>query len=158
MALVHEELYQSESISDIDFATYLRTISEELYISYASGPNKPELIIESENIYLGIDQAIPCGLILNELLTNSLKYAFPGRSDNKINVTLCASGNGEITLTISDNGIGLPENINIENISSLGLQLVSVLIKQIHGSYRIDRRNGTSWMITFPAHLPSTRT
>jgi two-component sensor histidine kinase len=158
MALVHEELYQSESISDIDFATYLRTISEELYISYASGPHKPELIIESENIYLGIDQAIPCGLILNELLTNSLKYAFPGSSDNKITVTMCASGNGEITLSISDNGIGLSENIDIEKISSLGLQLVSVLIKQIHGRYQIDRQNGTSWIITFPANIPTAHT
>jgi PAS domain S-box-containing protein len=156
MALVHEKLYQSENISDIAFSAYLRTISEELYTSYASGPLKPELVIESEDIYLGIDQAIPCGLILNELLTNSLKYAFPeSGSDNIINITMHASGAGDIILAISDNGIGLPENIDIGKISSLGLQLVSVLIKQIHGNYQIDRRNGTSWVVTFPARNPS---
>lgn len=156
MALVHEELYQSESISDIDFAAYLRTILEELYAGYAVGPNRPELIIECEEIYLGIDQAIPCGLILNELVTNSLKYAFTENvSGPHIKVTLRRSGEDTIVLTISDNGIGLPQEVDPAATATLGLQLVSVLIKQIHGTCAIGRRDGTSWEITFPARLPS---
>lgn len=158
MALVHEELYQSSSISDIDFSAYISRISEELYASYASGPNKPELIIDSQDIFLGIDQAIPCGLILNELVTNSLKYAFPaGGGGYKIRVAMRRAGTDAIVLTISDNGIGLPAHVDVGTTATLGLQLVSVLIKQIHGTYRIDRESGTSWEITFPARIqPAT--
>ncbi|MBP7736931.1 MAG: PAS domain S-box protein [Spirochaetes bacterium] len=151
MALVHEKLYRSDDIAKIDFTSYLKTISEELHSSYSTSLNNPQLHIEADEIHLGLDQAIPCGLIVNELITNALKYAFPeGNADNDIRITLQRSGENDVTLIVRDNGIGLPENIDINTTSSLGLQLVSVLIKQIHGTYSIDRSGGTSWIMTFP--------
>lgn len=151
MALVHEKLYRSDDIAKIDFTSYLKTITEELHSSYATSLNNPNLHIEADEIHLGLDQAIPCGLIVNELITNALKYAFPERNKNgDIRITLRHSDENQVTLIVSDNGIGLPENIDINTAPSLGLQLVSVLIKQIHGTYSINRSGGTSWIMTFP--------
>ncbi len=151
MALVHEKLYRSEDIAKIDFTSYLKTISEELHGSYITSMNNPQLRIEADEIHLGIDQAIPCGLIVNELLTNALKYAFPGGGDdNVISITLRQNIDNTIILSVNDNGIGLPGNIDVTNTASLGLQLVNVLIKQIHGTTTINRIGGTSWTITIP--------
>ncbi len=151
MALVHEKLYRSADIAKINFTSYMKTISEELHNSYATSLSNPHLHIEADEIHLDLDQAIPCGLIVNELITNALKYAFPeGNNTGDIRINLRRSGENEVTLIVSDNGIGLPENIDINTAPSLGLQLVSVLIKQIHGTYSINRSDGTSWIMTFP--------
>jgi len=151
MALVHEKLYRSEDIAKIDFTSYLRTIAEELHGSYTTTLNSPHLKIEADDINLGIDHAIPCGLIVNELITNALKYAFPDGGDgNTIAISLRHSGPNDITLMVTDNGIGIPEAINVEDTTSLGLQLVNVLTKQIHGTCTVSRAGGTSWTITFP--------
>lgn len=151
MALVHEKLYRSEDISKIDFTEYLKTIAGELHGSYTTSLNSPRLHIEADEIHLGIDQAIPCGLIVNELITNALKYAFPdGGNAGDIHISLRRSGPDDITLIVSDNGVGISESINVEDTTSLGLQLVNVLIKQIHGIYCINSTGGTSWTITFP--------
>ncbi|HOT45150.1 MAG TPA: PAS domain S-box protein [Spirochaetota bacterium] len=151
MALVHEKLYRSEDIAKIDFTSYLKTIAEELHGSYTTTLNSPQLNIEADDIHLGIDHAIPCGLIVNELITNALKYAFPdGGEGNAITISLRRSGTDDITLMVTDNGIGIPDTIDIENTTSLGLQLVNVLIKQIHGTSTVSRTGGTSWTITFP--------
>lgn len=149
MALVHEKLYQSENISKINFASYIKTIAEELY-SYTITSVRPHLDIDAEDILLDIDQAIPCGLIVNELLTNALKYAFPKNdSANSITVSLHTAPAGSVTITVRDNGIGLPKEIDPRQISTLGFQLVTVLIDQISGAYRIERDGGTAWTITF---------
>lgn len=151
MALVHEKLYRSEDIAKIDFTSYLRTIAEELHGSYTTTLNSPHLSIEADDMHLGVDHAIPCGLIVNELITNALKYAFPnGGEGNAITISLRHSGPDDITLIVTDNGIGIPEAIDIDNTTSLGLQLVNVLIKQIHGTRTVSRAGGTSWTITFP--------
>ncbi len=151
MALVHEKLYRSDDIAKIDFTSYLRTIAEELHVSYTTSLNSPRLHIEADEINLGIDQAIPCGLIVNELITNSLKYAFPdGGGDCSISISLRRSSTDGITLIVSDNGIGIPAGINVSDTTSLGLQLVNVLAKQIHGTCSVNRTGGTSWIITFP--------
>ncbi len=151
MALVHEKLYRSEDMTKIDFASYIKTISEELHGSYTTGANRPQLIIETEEIQLGIDQSIPCGLIVNELITNALKYAFPdGGIAGTIRITLRQTGDNEITMSVADNGIGIPESIQVDNTTSLGMQLVGVLVKQIHGEFSINRTGGTAWTIIFP--------
>jgi PAS domain S-box-containing protein len=151
MALVHEKLYLSEDIAKIDFTSYIRTISEDLHNTYSIGTSRPRMHIETDDIHLGIDQAIPCGLIVNELITNALKYAFPdGSEPGVIRVSLRRSGTDKIILGVSDTGVGIPGEVDVENTSSLGLQLVNVLIKQIHGTYSFSRAGGTSWTITFP--------
>ncbi len=155
MALVHEKLYQSDDMAKIDFASYITTIAEDLHSNYTIGGNRPQLLIEADNIPLGIDQAIPCGLIVNELITNSLKYAFPeGIETGEIRVSLRHSGDNEATIIVRDNGIGLPGGIDAEKSSSLGLQLVKVLIDQVHGNYFIERNGGTVWSITIPITNP----
>jgi two-component sensor histidine kinase len=156
MALVHEKLYQSSDLSRIDFASYIKTIAEDLYSSYATILERPELVIKTEEVQLPIDQAIPCGLIVNELITNALKYAFPaGSTGNRLSITLQRNQGGVIDIRIGDNGIGLPAGIDIEKTLSLGLQLVGLLIKQVHGTYRLDREGGTEWVISFPAAAPA---
>ncbi len=152
MALVHEKLYQSNDMGKIDFTSYITTISEDLLSNYSIDHSKPRMHIEAGTIYLGIDQAIPCGLIVNELITNALKYAFPaGRNNNEILISLRQDNTETITLTIRDNGVGLPEGLDHKEISTLGLQLVHVLVEQIGGEYRIDRQLGTAWIITIPS-------
>jgi two-component sensor histidine kinase len=156
MALVHEKLYQSSDLSQIDFASYIKTIAEDLYNSYATIMERPELVIEADEVRLPIDQAIPCGLIVNELITNALKYAFPpGSPGRRLSITLQKEHGGMIHIRISDNGVGLPAVIDIEKNSSLGLQLVVLLIKQVRGTYRLDRSGGTEWAISFPAAPPA---
>lgn len=151
MALVHEKLYQSGEIGKIDFTSYIATIAEDL-VNNSILQGKPLLRIEGETIHLGIDQAIPCGLIVNELITNTLKYAFPERADkDAITISLSHDAAGTITLRIRDNGVGMAETPDPKEISTLGLQLVHVLIDQIGGRYRVDRDPGTAWTITFPS-------
>jgi len=150
MALIHEKLYRSEDLSKIEFTSYIKTISEELHSSFTTSSYNPQVNIEADDIHLGIDQAIPCGLIVNELITNALKYAFPENSNaGIIRISMRRNNKNEITIIVSDNGIGLPLEIDIEKSTTLGLQLVSVLIKQIRGSYTLDRSSGTTWTITF---------
>lgn len=152
LALVHERLYQSEDIGKIDFTSYIATITEDLINNNSIFCGKPRLRIEAEPIHLGLDQAIPCGLITNELITNTLKYAFPeGASDAEILISLRHDNGGTITLKIRDNGIGMAQTPDPKGMASLGLQLVHVLVDQIGGRYRIDREGGTAWTITFPS-------
>ncbi len=156
MALVHEKLYQSDDISKINFTSYIRTITEELHFSHTIRPGGPQMQIEADEIYLGIDQAIPCGLIVNELIINALKYAFPGGGETcTIRVSLRRSDADAMILIVGDNGIGLPEGIDIENTATLGLQLVNILTNQIRGTYNLDRSSGTTWTFTIPAATSS---
>jgi len=152
MALVHEKLYQSEDIGKIDFTSYITTITEDLISNNSIHHGRPRLRIEAEIIHLGLDQAIPCGLIVNELITNTLKYAFPdSTADAEILISLRQENDGTVTLMIRDNGVGMAETPDPKGISTLGLQLVHVLVEQIGGRYRIDREGGTAWTITFAA-------
>lgn len=153
MAIVHENLYNSESLSQIDFASYIKTVAEELFSSYRHAIQKPKLHIDVEGIHLGIEQAIPCGLIVNELISNALRYAFPAGNSSqeiKISISMHMETSGEMILTIRDNGIGLPESIDIGTSNTLGLKLVTLLVEQIRGNYKLERNMGTGWIITFP--------
>jgi two-component sensor histidine kinase len=153
MSLIHEKLYQSKEISLIDFASYIGTISKELFRNYYTGSAHPEFIIETDPVLLTIDQAIPCGLIINELLTNTFKYAFPPHWEGKpvIRLALRLSDGEKVLLSVSDNGVGIPSHIDHRTTSSLGLSLITMLTAQIGGEIRIDRAAGTSAIITFSA-------
>ncbi|HOD13595.1 MAG TPA: histidine kinase dimerization/phosphoacceptor domain -containing protein [Spirochaetota bacterium] len=151
MAIVHEKLYQSDNLSQIDFSSYIKTIAEDLFQTNSFSGDRPGLVIDAEETQLGIDQAIPCGLIVNELITNALKYAFNDEgAPNRLAITLRNDG-GMISLRISDNGPGLPAGIDIEKTETLGFQLVGLLTRQIRGTCRVEREGGTTWDISFPA-------
>lgn len=150
MATIHELLYQSEDLAHIQLDEYVRTISSWLVSSYAFDCH-PELSLELEAIPIDIDRAIPCGLILNELLTNAMKYAFKERCDGpRIRIRALIEG-GEVVILIADNGAGMPAGFDPERAESLGMQLVLSLCQQLKGRWALDREEGTAWEIRFPA-------
>jgi len=158
MAMIHEILYQSKDLGRIDFAEYTRNLAVYLLRSYAIYPDNVTLDINVDDVFLGIDAAIPCGLIINELVSNCLKHAFSEGKKGKIRVAFrldrnLAMGNmkagTELTLTVSDNGAGFPKDLDFQNVETLGLQLVSTLVKQLKGTIELDRSGGTEFKITF---------
>ena len=149
MALVHQKLYQSADFSEINFTEYLRQLSGHLLNSFKTNPEIVSIDISAEKLELGIDHAVPCGLIVNELISNSLKYAFPDGKKGTIIIDLRKSNNNEIILTISDDGVGFPEGINYRETQSLGLQLVNTLVGQIDGNISMENHVGTTFRISF---------
>ena len=154
MALVHEKLYQSRDLVKIDFADYIRDLTAYLFGSYKVNPDAITLKINVEDVSLNIDMAIPCGLIINELVSNSLKHAFPPEEDGpasqegEIRIGLYADGD-KLILIVSDNGVGLPKDLDFRNTESLGLQLVDIFTDQLEGTIELDRSGGTAFKITF---------
>lgn len=150
MALIHEKLYQSQDMAIIDASDYVHNMARNLFLSYRMASNKIHLRVDVDDIFLDVDTAIPCGLIINELVSNSLKYAFSIGKYGILDVRLKSSDNNILFLEVSDNGVGLPPDFDIEETESLGLQLVSNLTEQLAGSMEIDSSRGTSFKITFP--------
>lgn len=150
MALIHEKLYQSKDLARIDFDGYVRDLMVYLFRSYVANPDQIHTVIDTSDMYLGIDTAIPCGLIISELVTNSLKYAFPNGRRGEIYIGLAPHDDGHLRLEVSDTGVGLPEGFDWRDTDSLGLQLVSTLTAQLHGEIEVSGRGGTSFKITFP--------
>jgi PAS domain S-box-containing protein len=150
MAFVHESLYQTRDFSNISFEEYVGNISRNLVQSYASPESPPSLEMKLDPIQLHLDTAIPCGLIINELLSNALKYAFPKGIRGKIKLTI-QKKDSEITIIVADNGIGLPENFDFRNTESLGLQLVVSLVEQINGKIKVESKKGTKFTVEFEA-------
>jgi len=149
MALIHEKLYQSESLRTIGFQEYVRSLASDLYASYHPLSGTVELVIDVADIHLDIDTAIPCGLIINELVSNALKHAFPGGTGT-MTITMAEQSEGVYTLMISDDGIGIPEDLDIETSGTLGLQLVKGLVEeQLEGTLDLQSIQGTSWSIRF---------
>jgi PAS domain S-box-containing protein len=149
IALIHEKLYHTSSLSRIDFDKYLKTLIPHLYKTFGVKPDKVALTVKAHNIFLSADTAIPCGLIINELVTNSLKYAFPAYKKGIIFIELIYHNDNKLTLIVKDNGIGLPKNININSANTLGLQLVTTLVKQLDGTIEVNTSAGTEYRITF---------
>jgi len=151
MALIHEKLFQSESIAQINFKEYIEGIISNIFESYCIKSNI-KIDINVENIPINIDYAVPCGLIINELVTNSLKYAFPDERNGKIQISVKSNDNKMIHLSISDDGIGIPKDMDIRKTKSLGLHLVTALAEsQLHGKIILNRENGTQFQIGFGA-------
>jgi PAS domain S-box-containing protein len=147
MALVHEKLYQSEGLAEIDFTKYIKNLVRELFRSYGVNKTIIDLNIDAEKIFLDIDTAIPCGLIINELVSNSLKYAFDGRK-GEIYINLY-SFEDKISLIMGDNGKGLPDNFDLENAETLGLRLVKTLVDQLNGTLELIINEGVEFKIIF---------
>lgn len=148
MANVHERLYQSTNLSSINFGEYIHSLASDLFRSYGSNENI-ELEFRVKNIPLEIDSAIPCGLIINEILSNSFKHAFPGDMKGVIIIGFDLVDDNYI-LTISDNGAGFPEEFVLEKSNSLGMLLINTLVVQLDGDIKLDKRDGTSFKIVFP--------
>jgi PAS domain S-box-containing protein len=150
MALIHEKLYRSESISKIDFKEYVDDLVSGLFESYGITQSKVGLRVNVENIPMGIDVAIPCGLIINELVSNSLKHAFPAEKKGEIEISLSSTGEDMIELLVRDNGVGIPEDIDFRKTESLGLHIVDILVEnQLHGEITMNKNNGTEFRIRF---------
>jgi two-component sensor histidine kinase len=148
MAMIHEKLYQSKTFTEIDMAEYIYNLITEIFYTYTVNTNQIKKIIEIDDVKLNIETSVPCGLIISEIVTNSLKYAFPNRKEGEIRVSLLAHDD-YYKLTIMDNGIGLPNNFKIDETETLGLQLVKSLVNQIDGEIELDRNHGTKYKITF---------
>jgi two-component sensor histidine kinase len=153
MALIHERLYRSEDFSSVDFGQYVDGLTTFLVRSYAGASRCFNLRVDVQAVSLGVDVAIPCGLIINELVSNCLKHAFPQDAEGEITVALRREGEHYL-LRIEDNGVGLPRDIDLKKVESLGLQLVETLSTQIGGTIDITSvpGRGTAFTITFPAH------
>ena len=150
MALVHEQLYRSKEYACISFEEYVHQLGSTLFSMYQVDFDVVQLVVEADNINLDLEKAIPCGLILNELITNSLKYAFPDGKNGEIRVS-SQTEKGKIKLSVSDNGIGLQGNLNFHRTKSLGLQLVHLLVEHdLHGDIVLEKKSGTKYCIEFP--------
>jgi PAS domain S-box-containing protein len=148
MSMIHERLYQSKTLSSINFGEYINSLSLDLLRTYASDPDLVKLNINAEKIRVNIDTAIPCGLILTELVSNAFKYAFPDGRKGEIKIDFYKKGD-LFTLKVSDNGVGIPESLDHENTTSLGLLLVNSLIKQIDGDLTLETSPGSTFTMKF---------
>jgi len=149
MAMVHEKLYQSDDLAKIDFGEYVEDLSADLGSAYGLYIRNIKLKIDVENLFLGIDIAIPCGVIVNELVSNSLKHAFPSGRSGEINISFRLVDH-QYTMTFKDDGVGFPENLNIGEPSTLGLTIVDALTGQLGGTIKFSRNGGSEVQITFP--------
>lgn len=149
MALIHDKLYQSNNLSQINFAEYIEDLVEYILHAYQVDEESIQININAEEIYLYIDAAIPCGMILSELISNALKHGFPGKRRGEVLIELSSGDQNRITISVSDNGIGMPSDIDLDNLESLGLQLVITLVKQLHGEIELNRSKGTIFSISF---------
>ena len=149
MALIHEKLYQSSDLAQIDFASYLKGLVTYLAQSYRTNSSKVMIKTESQNVFLDIDSAIPCGLIINELVSNSLKYAFPENNAGCIEIIFEEPTRDTFVLVVRDDGVGLPAGFDPAKTTSLGLKLVINLVQQLNGSLTMGSTNGVSYEIKF---------
>jgi PAS domain S-box-containing protein len=154
MALIHERLHLDAEPDRLDFREYAAKLARDLFYSYGVNSDRIRLRFELEPISLGLNQAIPCGLILNELLTNSLKYAFPNEWANareaEILVKLSWAGGESVKLTVADNGVGLPAAFDWKDSQTLGLRIMTILGRQLDGTVRREAGAGTVFSLTFP--------
>lgn len=147
MAMIHESLYRTHNLARINFEKYIQNLVSGLFSSYGINPGTIKTKLDLDDVLLDIDTAIPCGLILNELVTNSLKHAFPKGREGEMNVVLSQEDKNNMKIIVSDNGIGFPENIDFRNTESLGLQLVNTLVGQLKGEIKLEKDNGTKFSI-----------
>ncbi len=148
MAMIHEKLYNSQSFNKIYFVDYIESLVWDLFYSYSIKKGTIKPVLDIDDVKLNIETSVPCGLIITELVSNCLKYAFPDGRQGELKVSLKIKDD-YYELKISDNGIGFPENIDFKNTESLGLQLVNSLTDQIDGEIELDSTNGTEFKIRF---------
>ena len=162
MALIHEELHEGEGDDTLNFSLYLEKLIESLFQTYWLGNTDININIDmEENLFFDMDTAVPLGIIINELVSNSLKHAFIGRDRGEIRIKLYIERSTEFesedcesnsfTLIVSDDGVGIPESLDLENPDTLGIQLVASLVDQLDGKFGLKRNNGTEFTIRFIA-------
>lgn len=163
MALIHEELFKGGGFETLNFSPYIKELAENLLQTYSLGNTNVSLKLDlAENAFFDMDIAVPLGIIVNELVTNSLKHAFPDRNEGEIRIKLSREENGEhvksinedckstsFILIVSDNGVGIPESLDIEDLNTLGMQLVSSLVGQLDGEFELKGNNGTEFFMRF---------
>ena len=150
MAFIHETLYQSRDLGRVDLAEYMGKLVANVYHSYNLDTNRIHLDVRVEGMFTDIDSAISCGLLVNELVTNALKYAFVAEREGRIAVVADRHGEAGVVLRVSDDGVGIPEGVDFRQSRSLGLQIVNMLVKQLQGTIELHRGVGTEWEIVFP--------
>jgi two-component sensor histidine kinase len=155
MALIHERLYGGKQLDEVDFGEYARALVQELVASFSNGDARIVSRFHTSSVLLNIDQAIPCGLILNELVTNALKYAYP-EGQGEILVELSEIG-GRVRLTVSDDGVGLPDGFDWSKSQSMGLPIADLLAKQIDGTLTVQSQTGAKFTIEFPRQSNEAR-
>jgi PAS domain S-box-containing protein len=153
IALFHEKFYQSRDLGRVEIAEYLNGVANGLFATYGMNPDDIVLAVQTEDIPLGVDDAISCGLIVNELVSNSLKHAFPGRRKGQVEVTLRSAGT-DVVLEVADNGVGFPASFDFRSPSTLGLKLVAIFTEQVGGAMDLTRKGETRFSLRF---TPRTR-
>ncbi len=155
MALIHEKLYQSQDLSRIDFEDYIKTLSNGLLAGFAGKKSAIRIEVDVEKIMLPVDAAVPCGLIVNELVTNCFKYAFAPEAGGQIRISMKRSDDAHLHLSVSDDGVGFPKDLDFRNTESLGMQLVITLSEQLEGTIHLQNGVGTTFEISFPENYKS---
>ncbi len=149
LALVHEQLYQSRDFASIDIADYIEELAAYLFDSYVKDPQRISLNVCAGRVRMGIDASIPCGLIINELVSNSLKHAFPDGREGSVTIELSSGADGWITLAVADTGVGFPPGIDFTDMPTLGLQIVNMLVRQLMGEIELRSDNGATCKVRF---------
>jgi two-component sensor histidine kinase len=149
MTMVYEQLYEAEDLSRIDFNEYMGKLTQALYVFHHGDREAVTLNTDIDHCQLDIGSAIPCGLIVSELVLNALKHAFGENAKGQIDVAFRAGKNRQCTMTVKDNGVGLPEDKDFESADTLGLQLVRALVEQLDGKIEVVRKKGTEFIVTF---------
>ena len=149
MALIHQALYESKDFVGVDFGSFLDALVPNLVSSYSVDPSRITLLIDSAEVSLPISAAIPCGLIVNELISNALKHAFPGRRKGQIKIDLAQEAGKKVALSVSDDGVGIGHELDLSNAKTLGLQLVSLLADQLGAEINMQRSNPTRFELRF---------
>ncbi len=149
IALIHEILCHSTDPGRIDFARYVRELSPHLLASYSGNGRDPQVEVDVEDVWLGVDKAVPLGLLITEVVSNSLIHAFPSGMKGKVRIELRSAGEGDFVLTVTDNGIGFEPAQDSGNSHSIGLQLVNKLAEQVHGTFAFHSNQGTEFKMTF---------
>lgn len=152
MALIHQTLYQSKDFAEVDFGHFLESLIPILLATYSTNPQNVLLNFDAAEVVLPINIAVPCGLVVNELISNALKHAFPEGHGGRIDLLLRQEPDNRILLSVADDGVGIPQELDFEKSSSLGLQLVSLLADQLGGDLMINRSEPTRFELRFPGH------
>jgi two-component sensor histidine kinase len=154
IAMIHEQLYQSRDYARVPFSEYVRNLVNNIVHAANVSADRIAVKMEIEQVALTVDKAIPCGLILNELMTNALKHAFPDGRVGTVRVELSVVEDGSVRLAVSDDGIGMPEHETAVMQTSIGMVLITTLTEQLQGRLTISRQNGTSLLVEFPTSPP----
>jgi two-component sensor histidine kinase len=150
VALIHENLSETHNVRHIPAAEYIHRLSTRVFQAYTPRGDRITLSLQADPVWIDVKNALPCGLIVNELLSNSLKYAFPGGQSGEITIALRATSEGHMLLIVRDTGVGFPADVDFRHTDSLGLQLVCLLTEQLGGTIELERASGTQWTLRFP--------